>query len=223
MPSIDPIYFLDDPQIKAFVKTRRVDLTATDEVEILSQGKFVVYKSRVPAGQVEIVKHVCPFVEKRTDIGTPDESFERIPASQADGFFSFNPLVNNNPPLIIEINMNRPTVAASPSNKQRAVQGGITFMSDSPWIDAQRFNPNFAFPVSAGQELIITFELLPPALTGGIPNPFQIGTGNKRVDFAGIVVHGVVMPQPVFDRLHSAQENIYDAEALSAKQKLGLG
>ena len=53
MPSIDPIYFLDDPQIKAFVKTRRVDLTATGEVEILSEGRYIVYKSRTPPGQVE--------------------------------------------------------------------------------------------------------------------------------------------------------------------------
>ena len=221
MPAIDPKYFLDDPQIKAFVRTRRVDLTApAAQLDVISQGRFAVYRNRTAGGQVEVVQYIAPFVEERTDIGTPQESTKRIPAAEADGWFSFNPLVNNNPPLVLEINMNRPTAAATPSNNQRAVQGGITFMSNQPWIDAQRFNPNFAFPVVADQELLITFELLPSAVTGAIANRFQIGAGAKRVDFAGVVVCGVLMPQPVFDRLHRTQEDIYDAEAAQAAREL---
>ena len=222
MPAVDPKYFLDDPQVKSFVRTRRVDLTAPlAQLDVISQGRFAIYRNRTASGQVEVVQYLAPFVEERTDVGTPDESFQRIPSARADGFFSFNPLVNNNPPLIIEINMNRPTTAAAAANNDRAIQGGITFMSDSPWIDAQRFNPNFAFPVVAGQELVVTFELLPAAVAGAIPNPYQIGAGTKRVDFAGVVVHGVVMPQPVFDRLHRAQEEIFDAEATQAHKYLG--
>jgi len=224
MPAIDPRFFLDDPQIKSFVRTRRVDLTApVAQLDTVSQGRIVVYRNRTASGQVEIVRYIAPYVEERTDVGTPSESFRCIDPRDANGFFAFNPLVNNNPPLVLDVNINRPTTAASPSNNQRAVVGGIIFMSGDPWIDAQRFNPNFSFPVTSDQELVITFELLPAAVTGGIPNPYQIGAGAKRVDFAGVVVHGVLMPQPVFNRLRTAQEDIYDAEAMRAKQTLGGG
>jgi hypothetical protein len=62
--------------------------------------------------------------------------------------------------------------------------------------------PLFSFPVTSKAELLVTFAILPPSDVAPIPNPFSIGAGAiKRVDFAGVIIAGVVMPQHLYDTL----------------------
>jgi hypothetical protein len=38
-----------------------------------------------------------------------------------------------------------------------------------------------------------------------VPNPYQIGTGALRIDFAGALVFGLTMPQQFYDKLVNAR------------------
>ncbi|RLC31840.1 hypothetical protein DRH13_02465 [Candidatus Woesebacteria bacterium] len=203
MVAISPPLFLADPQIQPFCRDSRVDLLAPN-VEVISANQFVVYRNRTKKGQVEVIKSISPYAMERTDVGTPQEAFRMIPPNEGDGYFSYTPLINNQPPVILDINYNSPRVAAGPlNNNDRIERAGISFLVEEPWRASQNMqHPLFSFPVTSKAELVVTFSILPPADIAPIPNPFAIGAGAiKRVDFAGVVIAGVVMPQHLYDTL----------------------
>ncbi len=203
MVAIAPNLFLADPQIQPFYRDSRVDLLAPN-VDQLAPNQFVVYRNRTKKGQVEVVKAVVPYAMERTDVGTPQESFRMIPPNEGDGFFAFTPLINNQPPVILDLDYNSPRIAAGPLNNDDRIQrAGISFLVEEPWRAAQNMqHPLFSFPVTSKAELLVTFSLLPNSAIAPIPNPFQIGAAaQKRVDFAGCVIAGVVMPQHLYDML----------------------
>lgn len=200
-----------DPSIIPFTRDRRVDLLASN-VEKVANNRYVVYKHRVQPNQVEIVKAFIPYAMRRIDIGTatgaPQESFEYIPPEEGDGFFAFSMLRNGNPPIQMEINFNapRPANAAALDNNERQVRSGITNLSVTPWRDALAGAGALpmAIPFESQAEQAFTFEILPastitPLTTAG---QFSIAVAaQKRVDFAGVFVVGVQMPQTLFNTL----------------------
>ena len=105
MVAIAPNLFLADPQIQPFYRDSRVDLLAPN-VDQLAPNQFVVYRNRTKKGQVEVVKAVVPYAMERTDGGTPQESFRMMPPNEGDGVFAFTPLINNQPPVILDLQHN---------------------------------------------------------------------------------------------------------------------
>lgn len=203
MVAVSPPLFLSDPQIRPFARDSRVDLLAPN-VDIIASNEFVVYRNRTKKGQVEVVKAIAPYVMERTDVGTPQESYRIIPPDLGDGFFAFTPFINNQSPIILDINYNTPRIAAGPlNNDDRTQRAGISFLTEDPWRAVQQMqHPLFSFPVTSKAELLVTFALLPLSEVAPIPNPFSIGAAAiKRVDFAGVIVAGVVMPQHLYDTL----------------------
>jgi hypothetical protein len=203
MVALSPPLFLADPQIKPFVRDSRVDLLAADTLQIAT-NEFIIYQNRTKKGQIEVVKSIAPYAMERTDVGTPQEAFAIIPPNVGDGYFSFSPQINAQPPVIMDLDYNAPRIAAGPlTNSDRIKRSGITWLVEDPWRAGQQMqHPLFSFPVPSKAELIVTFSILPPAQVAPIPNPFQIGAAAiKRVDFAGVVICGVVMPQHLYDSL----------------------
>lgn len=201
--AIDPREFLADPQVRPLARTRRADITASNAQQV-SPGEYIIYENETAKGQVEIVRYLVPFAMERTDIGTPQESFQMIDPMQGNGHFIFSPRVNSKTVDNIDIDNNAPSTAAAASNTDRPRRGGINFISRDPWVDSQRYNPLFAIPVTSKTVFQVTFQLAPLSQTNPIPNPYQIGAGAKRVDFAGVVVAGVVLPQQLYGQLQDA-------------------
>ena len=176
MVALSPPLFLADPQIKPFYRDFRVDLLAPDAVQI-GADEFVVYQNRTKKGQVEVVKSLAPYAMERTDVGTPQEAFRMITPDSGDGYFTFSPQINGQPPVILDLNYNAPRIAAGPlNNNDRIRRAGITFLVEDPWRASQQTqHPLFSFAVPSKAELIVSFSILPPAVAAPIPNPFSIG------------------------------------------------
>jgi hypothetical protein len=93
------------------------------------------------------------------------------------------------------------------ANADRTTLGGINFISMDPWIDSMRYNPLFSFKVPADTSFRVTFQLTPVSTVSPIPNPYQIGAGAKRVDFAGVTVSGVILPEQLYGQLMNDLQN----------------
>ena len=191
----------DDPQHKRLFLDFRVDLSSSS-VKTLGAGRYVVATYSPPKAQVGVVYGIIPYAMERTDVGNADESMQLIDPLVGNGFFSFEPLVNNNTPIQIEQDYNVPQIASStPNNNDRAKGKGLTWLSRNVYQDALQAwdNPFFAFLVPAGATLNIVFSLMQyTALNSGgfaTTGRYQIGTGTKRVDFAGVVITGVQVPE----------------------------
>lgn len=205
--AIDPREFLADPSVRPMARTRRVDLVAPD-VPVLNTEEFVVYQNTTKKNEIEVIRYIVPFAMERTDVGTPFESFAMLSPQLANGHFIFSPKVNGKTVDNIDLNLNTPRDSTGTlSNADRTIRGGINFVSMNPWIDSQRYNPLFAIPVPSETEFLVTFSLLPASTVDPIPSQFQIGAGVKRVDFAGVIVSGVILPQQLFDKLLKELQN----------------
>jgi hypothetical protein len=199
---------LVNDQIRPFTRNARVDLTAPD-TPVQAQGRYIIYRNRTKKGQVEVIRAIVPYAEERTDVGTPQESFRKILPEDGDNFFAYNPAVNGQPAFVSQLDFNAPRNAAGPlRNAERQVRAGFTNLSTTPLADVMRGWPSwFAIPVPSETEFLVTFELMPPSVdpVATLSNPYEIGTGAKRVDFAGVLVAGVLMPQQLFDKLTEAE------------------
>lgn len=220
MPLLNHWHFLDDPEIRPFARNQRVDLKASN-VPIISTNRYLIFSYQVPAGQCLLVKSHAFYACERTYIGTASESFRYLGPDEANGFFSFQPLVDNNSPAIVQLDFNSPkTAAGTLNNNDRQGSNGFTEVSLNPYVDAQLMgqNPLFSLAVPSGKTFQIAFSVLPVSTlnSSGIPvgGQFQVGTGIKRVDFAGAVVSGVLMPQQVYDQTKKAVQD--------AQQKKGI-
>ena len=208
MVAVSPPLFLADPQVRPFARDSRADLAAPDILQVSNQ-EFVIYSNKTKKGQVEVIKSNSPYAVRRTDVNTPQESFEMIPPEEGNGWVSFTPQINGQCPIVLDIDYNAPRNLPGPlSNLDRIKRAGISSLSPRPWEAAQyQQHPLFSFIVPSKAELIVTFSLLPPAVVNPIANPFTIGgLGQKRVDFAGVVIAGVQMPQHLYDSLLKTTE-----------------
>lgn len=206
MTALERYDFVADDLIRPFTRDYRVDLLAPDTDQV-SSGQYVIFRYRVPKGQVLVVKNFVPYAARRINVGGEDERFEMITPQEGNGYFAFSPLVNSQPLFDSEIDYNAPRKASGTlTNKDRQKRSGISAISLNPWAEAQQNPPTyFGIKVNSDTELTATFEVLPAAsanpLTNGV---FEIGQAvpmNRRVDFAGVVVAGVVMSQSAYDRL----------------------
>jgi len=214
--AIAPREFLADPSVRPMARTRRVDLTAPD-VPQLNTEEFIVYENITKKNEVEVIRYIVPFAMERTDIGTPSESFAMLDPQTANGHFIFSPKVNGKTIDNVDLNLNTPRDSTGTlSNADRTIRGGINFVSMDPWIDSQRYNPLFAIPVPSQTEFLVTFAITPLSTVSPIPNPFRIGVGAQRVDFAGVIISGVILPQQLFDKLlHELQSGRFSVAELN--------
>ena len=207
MTALNPSLYISDPSVRPFTRNSRVDLTAPD-VPILNDEEFVIESHRTKSGEIEVVHALFPYAQERTDVGTPSEAFRQLSQFDANGYFSFSPKVNGENAFNLSLNLNTPRISAGPlTNNDRQIRGGITTVSEQPWIDAQRYNPLFSIPVPSDVLFEVTFAILPPSTVtaAAIPNGYFIGgaggAGTRRVDFAGVLVAGIVMSQQAYDRV----------------------
>lgn len=215
MTLIDPRYFMRDSEAQPFLSDYRVDLVASD-VPIESTGRYIVTQIRPPKGQTLLIKAWQPYAMKRTNIGTPTESFEMLDPLEADGHFNFEPLVGGLAPIVAQLNVNAPRVLAGPLlNSDRIIGKGVSFLSTTPYADVQRsgFNQNFTIEVPSDRLFTIVFSLIDDdAIAANLPSggQFQITTDpnvTKRVDFAGAVVAGIIMSDQKYQQLTKEIQN----------------
>lgn len=211
-PLLNPWHFLDDPQIRPFVRNQRVDLKASN-VPIISTNRYLVFQYQVPAGQCLVVKGYAFYACERTYVGTANESFRYLTADEGNGFFSFQPLINDNSPAIVQLDTNSPkTSGGTLNNNDRQGSNGYTEITANPLQDVMLVeNPLFTIAVPSGKTFQVAFSVLSVSTlnASGIPTggQFQVGTGVKRVDFAGAVVTGVIMPQQLYDQTKAAAQS----------------
>lgn len=208
-PSTDPLRFLVDEQIRPFYRDERHDVT-TANAPILSTGVFIVHSHQVPKDTVEVVMGVLPHLWARSNPGWPDESVALITETwqaTAQGWFLWNTLKGGAPPYTTETNYNVPQTQAGASDLNRFVQRGLTWAANdrllSSMVDFQ--NPLTTILVPAGQKFEVTFQMAPTTPGTLVPNPYQIGAGANRIDFAGALVFGLTMPQQYYDKLVNAR------------------
>jgi hypothetical protein len=209
------LYYLS-PDEKTFIYDFRHDLTATD-VPTVATGEFIIMDFTVPKDQVWIIKGFAPYAMERTNAGGVTQSARFIQPQDGNGWFAFTPVTAGGAPFVIQANYNAPqndTGAQKDSTRQKS--NGITQLSLTPYYDAlqQLKDPFFSMPVFSNQQFQTIFSLMAPAATGGVAlsNPYSIGTptppADKRVDWAGVCVAGLMMSENAY---HEA-ENLFEKE-----------
>lgn len=210
-------------QSRPWVRNHRADLVANSvAVPVDSPGRFVIFEETIPEQSCVVVKALVPYAIERTNPGTSDESFRYINPLVGNGWFAFEPLVNQGSPLDMRLNFNAPQLAivggvANPAlnNADRQVANALTDVSDQPWRDAAVLwnNPLFTFVVPSSAKLRVIFSLLTTihaTLANPMTNIFAIGATagpptNKRVDFAGVLVVGEIMPENLYREIAAAE------------------
>lgn len=227
MPAVDPLHFLVDEEIRPFRIDQRHDLTGTagtrQACPRVSTNVFIVHEHEVPKNQCEVVHGYFGHCWERTNPGTPDESVHLIPPADLAGFVLFTPSKNANDfGMTVEVDYNKPTIAATPNDTDRQSLAGDAFVSaDAPMLaNMQMRSPLTTVYLPAGSTFRVLFRLAPTAATKTlpvgeeetpIPNTYVIGNPAagldpvKRIDFAGALVYGVRMPQGLYGNLLKAR------------------
>lgn len=199
-----------DSQRRRWVRNRRIDLLAAN-APVVSQNYFICFEEEIPENSVVVVKGLVPYVCERTNPGN-NESWQYLAPAIANGWFSFEPVIGVAAPMEIVLDVNAPTLAAGTlNNDERQGSKGLTDVSDTPWRDAAIFwtNPLFSFAVQGGSKLQVLFRLLSDihaATDSPMTNIYTIAVGagpplTKRVDFAGCLVVGEIMPAALYKQL----------------------
>lgn len=215
MTLIDPRYFMRDPEAQPFLQDYRVDLVAPNVplesgTQYTASARYIVTQIRPPKGQTLLIKAWQPYAMKRTNIGTASESFALIDPLECAGHFNFEPLVGGLAPVVAQLNLNAPRDLAGPLlNSDRVIGKGVSFISSTPYADVMRsgFNQNFTIEVPSDRLFTVVFQLVDgTAFASPLPlgGQFQVTTDpavTKRVDFAGVVVSGIIMSDQRFQQL----------------------
>lgn len=200
-----PAFYYIHPDEKLFIRDFRQDVTAAD-CPTTGTGKYLVMDFEVPKSQTWIVKGFAPYAMERTNVGFA-ESARYIAPQEGNGWFSFAPIVAGGAPFLVQTNYNAPqNDGGAQSDLIRQQSNGISQISVTPYDDAlrQMINPFFNMQVKSEQRFQATFSLMgPPASANPITNPYVIGTpsvpgNNKRVDFAGVVVVGLMLGEAAY-------------------------
>jgi hypothetical protein len=208
MYPIDPRSWLHAEDIQPFVFTQSRDLAATDgSLKTAEGGKYVIFEETPTKGQMLVVKAVVPWAMERQNVGTPlTETVGMCAPANVNGQVSFEPLVGSESPILFDSKNPAFKDAANASNKDLTGGKGITFISADPWADAARawYNPMFTFIVPSGTTLRVTFSVLRPSVTNPLPAVYTVPPvvgAARRIDFAGVVVTGLTMPEQVYARI----------------------
>ncbi len=211
MMLIDPRQYLADKIARYWYRSARIDLVATD-VPTDGSNRFVVYLEKPPDNTVFIVKAVAMFAQERLNVGTPAETVRMLNPVDANGWFSYELSVNNSNAIESKMDMNSPMTAAAPLNSQRQVTTGISWLSSDPWSDVQKvWNPMFTVLVPSASPLKVVFSIPQLPAATPIPNNFSVGgsvAGTQRVDFAGVVMAGIQMPEQAYRSLVAQSEKM---------------
>lgn len=214
MKALDPFYLVDS-DVLPFTWDYRQDLTAAGEVEVVADGVFVILKKFLPKGQVAIINSIVPYLMQRANIDSPDETVVLLPTGVFDGLVTFNAEITSLTAFIAEINYNAPTRLSAANNTTRAVvRSGDTHPVGAVSINVQNWNPLFRLVVPSDTEMRVTFQIVPqnPTAANQLPVYPFIGTagvvGTARIDWAGCVVSGVLMPQKKFDDARGAAQSL---------------
>jgi hypothetical protein len=195
-----------DEQIIPFKHEDRHDITNPADGIQISENRFVACQFTQPKGQVVVIKAIAPYLMFRANAGGANETLQFIPGSDANGFFAFEPLVNNQSPYVIRSNVNAPTTSAAALDTDRIRSPGTTLIPDDPaLLEYTPKDPFFKILVRGGKTFTLVCEILRDATANPIPDPFEIGataiTANRRVDFAGALIYGVTMPEQLYNKL----------------------
>ncbi len=211
LPTVDPLLFLSDDEIRPFSIDKRQDLTGTGSQACpqLAGGQYIVHEHDVPEGMAEVVLGVFPHVWQRTNVATANEGALVINPALLAGYVLFMYRRGNAQLAIEESDYNVPTIASAAQNNNRDLVAGTTFFSADPTLmgGVQYQNPLTSILLPSGSKFRVLFSLAEEAATSGI-QPYAIGgdaTVTKRIDFAGAKVVGVRMPQQTFDILKTAR------------------
>jgi hypothetical protein len=206
----DPKSFLADKNVEPWYRDTRQDLLATN-VPISATGKYVIMDEQVPRAQVLVVKGIVPYAMARTNPGSGDESMQMIAPIDGNGWFSYEPQINDAAAYNIESNFNAPQDASvADDNSIRQRTRGLCIISDNPWRDAnqQWANPLFTFVVAPTQRFRVIFSILPASPTNPLSSVYEIGVdATKRVDFAGVVAVGHLLSAQHYENLKRRIEN----------------
>lgn len=197
---LDPRLWLADPAVKPFERDFRADITAPD-ITIIGLGKYLIASYPVKKGNILIVKNLVPYAMERTDVNTTTEDFAYIQPDVADGHFLYEPRVNGQAPYIVAIDYNAPRIdAGTLLNADRILANGYSDISARPKYDASNSwnNPLFTFIVPADTTFEVAFSILRGGTTSPMPDPYTVGAGERRVDFAGIYVVGLEMTEQTY-------------------------
>lgn len=207
MMLLDPRFFMADPQARPFIRDERHDLSST-AAPIQAQGRYIIYSSKVPKGQVQIVTAIAPYAMARSGAGGGTETFVNLTPNQANGWFLYEPQVDRAAPFRNDVDFAELQNAAGATDTLRYRANGITHISENPFTDARnQFNqPSAAFSalVKGGSQFEVIFSLIPAT----VAVPYTIGSGTKRVDVAGCLVMGIEMSQQAYDEVVRRREKL---------------
>jgi hypothetical protein len=159
-----------------------------------------------------VIMGVFPHLWARTGVGQGDASVELLNPMDTAGFVLFDWNKANNQPDLVENDYNKATIFAAPNNTQRTKTRGKTWTSENQLVYQQNSMLNVLQTVHLPARSVfrVLFQLMPPAATNPIPNPYVIGTPGAnqtlRIDFAGAMVHGVRMPSALYGKLKKARQ-----------------
>lgn len=182
-----------DLNLSPYYRDETRDLAAAD-VPIRASGEYVVFEDTVPQNQVVIIKGFVPYVMERTDLGSSGvESAKLIPNSEISRMVSFEPSINNSSPHIIENNHVKMELHSATSDSGRHRSQGFSHVSSNPWEDAIRLWGSNAYNIVVPPESLIRvfFKVL---AVGTNFSTYTVGSGSKRIDFAGCLVVGHIIP-----------------------------
>lgn len=217
MTYVDPrVLFSVDPLAKPFMRTFRTDLLDTSIQNDPAQGKVTIARLAAPSNQTLLIKDLIYYVQERTNVGLPTESYQTIAPELVEGQVAFEAILNGNNPLVVDSNLNAPSTASAAlavgggTNAIRTTVSGVTSVSATPYVDARAAWANwlFSFAIPSDGVLSIVFSTTRTNPTNPTPNTYQIPTAAvpsppKRVDFAGAMISGVSMPSQAFAELQT--------------------
>lgn len=204
---INPRLFLHDEHVDPWEQDQNVDLLASD-TPVVATGKYVCFDYTVPKGQVVVVHGMSMYAKQRINVGAADESNEMIQPVDGNGWFAFEPQVNDSSPYIVGLSFAAPRLAGGTlNNSDRQRARGISQISLNPREDANKqwYNALYSFLCPSESRLRVIFSLLPAARTNGLTSgsgSYAISTtATKRVDYAGAFIVGQQMSAQHYNQI----------------------
>jgi len=174
-----------------------VDLLAADAPR--KGNKWLVCSLRPAKGQLYLIRAIAPYAMERINVGALTESVRFILPQNGNGWFSFEATVDGGAAVLMESDLTSKRNAAGPlTHNDRWKSNGFTTLSLSPVAEAFNMLQTgiYNIKVPGGRPFEVTFALAQAAFAAGISEPYTVAVGAvRRVDFAGVVIVGEVVPE----------------------------
>lgn len=216
MTVVNPRLLVVDDNLRRFERARSVDLLATNAPTV-GTGRYVCFEEKVPKGQCLVIGGMAVWAKQRINVGAADESNEMIDPKDGNGWFSFEPQINDAvlkgylpvidlaTPRLLTTGGVAPTTT-NLNNDDRQQRAGLTMLSLEPDVEAHRQwnNALFRFLVPSDAVFRVVFSILPPSASAPLDatGRYTIGVGaTKRVDYAGVHLLGMQMTEQSYEDL----------------------